>query len=127
MKRIVLFLIAPFLLSAFATDAFESISNAFRFGDAKSLASYFGSTIDLTLLDKEDVYSKGQAEMMLKDFFSRNPPKSFQIVHKGSSQEGTQYGIGHLSTTNGKEFRVTFNSRSSGGKLVINDLRIELD
>lgn len=127
MKRKVLLLLTPLLIAATALDAFESVTNAFRAGDAKLLASFFGQTIDLTLLDKEDVYSKGQAEMMLKDFFSRNPPKNFQIVHKGNSQEGTQYGIGHLSTTNGKEFRVTFNSRSSGGKLIINDLRIELD
>lgn len=127
MKRLVTLFLVPIMLLGFTGDAFDNISNAFRSGDARQLASFFGTTIDLTLLDREDVYSKGQAEIMLKDFFARNPPKSFQLVHKGSSQEGTQYGIGELQTGNGKEFRVTFNLRITNGKQVLNELRIELD
>jgi len=127
MKRILFFLIASLLFSAFIGDAFDNISSAFRAGDARQLAAYFGPTIDLTLMEREEVYSKGQAEIMLKDFFTKNPPKAFQLVHKGSSQEGTQYGIGQLTSNNGKEFRITFNTRNTNGKIILNELRIELD
>lgn len=127
MKRLVVLFLVPIMIMGFAGDTFDSISNAFRAGDARQLASFFGTTIDLTLLDREDVYSKGQAEIMLKDFFTRNPPKSFQLVHKGSSQEGTQYGIGELMTANGKEYRITFNLRNTNGRPLLNELRIEQD
>jgi hypothetical protein len=111
--------------SAYALDVYEDIANAIRSGDSRQLATFFGNTIDLTVIDKENVFSKAQAEFVLKDFFSKNPPKSFAIVHKGSSPDGTQYAIGNLVTGNGKTFRTSFYVKNSGGKYVLQELRIE--
>src|SRR5258706_15863280 len=80
-------------------DVYEDISRAIRSGDSRQIASLFGSSIDLTLLNQEDVYSKAQAELMIKDFFLKNPPKTFTIVHKGSSKEGTLFAVGNLAST----------------------------
>jgi hypothetical protein len=113
--------------TAFALDIFEDIGNALRSGDAKQLATFFDTSIDLTVIDQENVYSKAQAEFVIKDFFSKNPPKSFAVIHKGSSPEGTQYAIGNLVTTNGKSLRVSFYIKNSGAKSVIQELRIETE
>ena len=113
--------------SAFALDIYEDISNAIRNGDSKQLATFFGSSIDLTVIDKENVYSKAQAEFVLKDFFVKNPPKSFNILHKGSSPEGTQYAIGNLITSNGKSFRTSFYVKNNNGKFLLQELRIETE
>jgi hypothetical protein len=110
---------------AVAADVYEDIGSTIRSGDAKQLAAYFENTIDLTVLNQENVYSKAQAEFVIKDFFTKNPPKSFTILHKGSSPEGTQYAIGTLVTTNGKNLRVSFYIKNSGGKPTIQELRIE--
>ena len=129
MKRInsllVLFLIASGSLHAL--DVYEEIANSIRSGDARQVATFFGNTIDLTLDDKENVYSRAQAELVLKDFFGKNPPKSFTIIHKGSSPEGTQYAIGKLITSNGKNFRVSFYVKGSNGKSILQELRIEAE
>ena len=121
-KMLLLLLISS---SVFAADIYDEIANSIRTGDAKQLAVYFSNSIDLTIMDKENVYSKAQAEFILKDFFSKNPPKSFNILHKGSSPEGTQYAIGNLVTTTGKTFRTSFYIKSNDGKFVLQELRIK--
>lgn len=110
-----------------AFDLYEEIAGAIRSGDASIIANYFGSTVDLTILDQEEVYSKAQAEQVLRNFFQKNPPKSFQILHKGSSREGLQYAIGSLQSSNGKIFRASFYVKSTGGKNTIQELRFEAD
>ncbi len=109
----------------FALDIYDDIANSIRSGDARQLAVFFGNTIDLQIIDQENVYSKAQAELILKDFFIKNQPKSFTILHKGSSPEGTQYVIGNLTTTKGKSFRTSFHLKTINGRSVLQELRIE--
>lgn len=109
----------------FALDIYDDIANSIRSGDARQLAVFFGNTIDLQIIDQENVYSKAQAELILKDFFIKNQPKSFTILHKGSSPEGTQYVIGNLTTTKGKSFRTSFHLKNINGRSVLQELRIE--
>jgi hypothetical protein len=113
------------VLSAFAADVYDEVSNAIRLGDAKQIANYFGTNIDLTLIKQEDVYSKAQAELLVKDFFSKNPPKTFTIIHRGSSREGTLFAVGTLASSNGKTFRVSFNLKMLQGKYILQELRFE--
>ena len=113
--------------TVFAIDIYEDIANSIRNGDASQLATFFSSNIDLTIIDQENVYSKSQAEFIVKDFFSKNHPKSFNIIHKGSSPEGTQYAIGTLTCVNGKSFRASFYLKNNNGKFTIQELRIEND
>ena len=70
----------------------EGISIAIKAGNAKELANFFNSTIELVILEKEDVYSKPQAEQILKDFFKNYKPVNFLILHKGG-KEVTTYAI----------------------------------
>lgn len=125
MQTIFLFIAFVFSINDIAADPYDEIATAMRSGDAKQVSAFFGPTVDLTLLDKEEVYGKGQAELILRDFYAKNPPKSFQLIHKGGSQEGTLYGIGTFLSTNGKSFRVSFYLKNSGGKKLIQELRIE--
>ena len=111
--------------SIFASDIYDDIANSILKGDARQLAVSFGNSIDLTIIDQENVYSKAQAELIIKDFFNKNQPKSFNIIHKGSSQEGTQYAIGHLVSVNGKTFRISFYLKNTDGKNILQELRIE--
>ena len=106
-------------------DIYDEIANAIRSGDSKQIAMYFSGSIDLTIMNQEDVYSKAQAELIVKDFLIKNTPKSFAILHKGSSKEGTLYAIGNLVTINGKTFRTSFFVKMVSGKYAIQELRFE--
>ena len=125
LKIFILLLLVSF--SVRALDIYDEISNAIRSGDSKQIALYFGTSIDLTLMNQEDVYSKAQAEQIVKDFLSKNAPKSFSILHKGSSKEGTLYAIGSLVTINGKTFRTSFFVKMTSGKYLIRELRFETE
>ena len=108
-------------------DVCDDISSTIGAGDSKQLASYFDNMVELTIMNREDTYSKTQAELIVRDFFSKNPPKSFAIIHKGSSKEGTLFAIGNLTSTKGAVFRTSFLARQSGGKYLIQELRFETE
>lgn len=125
MKKLIFFLIISLAncLSANALfDPYEDIANAIRSGDAKSVSRYFSNSVDLTLISQEDVYSKAQAEQIIKDFFNKNTPRTFSIIHRGESKDGAKYAIGNLSTSNGN-YRVYYYFKVTGSSVYIQELR----
>ncbi|HNR49531.1 MAG TPA: DUF4783 domain-containing protein [Bacteroidia bacterium] len=127
MKRTLQLLLSLMMVFAVAkaADVFDDIGSAIRTGDARQIARYFNNNVDLTVFNQEEVYSKAQAEMVLKDFFSKNSPKSFTIIHRGVSKEGARYAIGTLTTTQGQNIRTYFFFKESGGMAYIQELRFE--
>lgn len=106
------------------SEAFQDgITAALKSGSAKELSKFFNVNIDLSVLDKQDIYSKAQAELILKDFFTKNQPSNFTVLHQGG-KEGSKYLIGNL-TTSGGTFRVTINIKNQDNAQVIHQLRIE--
>lgn len=104
--------------------SFEAtIIAAFKAGNAKKIALYFAENVDFSLLGKENLYSKSQAEHILKDFFTNHPPSDFKILHKGKSGQ-SDYMIGNL-TSNEKVYRVKLNTKTLGGVQFITSLSIE--
>lgn len=102
----------------------SQIASGLKTGDAKVVAAHFNESIELTILDRENVCSQAQGEQILKDFFSRNKPSDFQITHQGG--DTSVYAIGKMTTSNGN-FRVYFLLKPKGNKPQIVQLRIEKD
>jgi hypothetical protein len=103
----------------------RDIAIAFKVGSAEELAKYFNNTIELVILDKEDVYSKIQAQQIIDNFFTDHYPKSFEFIHQGGKGE-SKFAIGKLITFNGT-FRVTFLIKLKDEKTFIHQLRIETE
>ncbi len=80
-------------------EIIDEIKNAIINGNEKELAIHFNTTLDLSVPGKDGTYSKVQAELIIKDFFEKNKPKSFKINHEGSSNDGSKYAIGTLTTS----------------------------
>lgn len=112
-----------FSLTCIGGDIPSDIVNAFKAGNASTIASYFNSTIEFTIYNKEEIYSKTQAERILKDFFTHNPPSQFTLLHQGG-KESSKYAIGSL-VAGSKNYRVTFLLKSMNSKVFIHQLRIE--
>lgn len=105
----------------------EEIYSALKAGNSKILAKYFDENIELVILDKEGVYSKTQAELVIRDFLSKNPPMSFTKLFEGKSEKGTsKYVICKLITAKG-QFRIYFMMKNNNGELNIHQFRIEND
>lgn len=123
-KLLLVLLLAAGSVTAYL-DIYQDISNAIRSGEAKAVARFFSTTVDLTILNQEEVYSKAQAEQVLRDFFSKNTPRTFNLIHKGVSKEGAKYAIGNLVTAQGAQFRTYFFVKQSPSGEVIQELRFE--
>ena len=130
MKKL-FFTLAPVLfvlLLCQANDSFGQIPgqivSGLKAGNAKVVASYFNSNVELVILDKENVCSKEQGEMILSDFFSKNKPTDFTLTHQGGADSA--YGIGKMQTA-GASYRIYFMLKNFGNKPLIVQLRIEKD
>ena len=105
---------------------YESVMvSAFKAGNATKIASYFSENIDLSILETENLYSKSQAEQILKNFFLNHKPIDFVIVHKGKSGQ-SEYFIGELTCADAI-YRVTINSKTEAALKEITALTIELN
>lgn len=127
MKKLVSFLIIGLLaVSAYSQENVEipsGISMALKSGDAAQLSNYLNDNVEMVILDKEGIYSKDQAEVILNDFFKKNPPRRFSLLHQGGKTK-SKYGIGNLETAD-QTFRVYFLLKETNGKQIIHQLRIE--
>ncbi len=123
-KSLLILFIISFSLLSFRIDVIDDVASAIRSGNPKNISNYFIEHIDMKIIDKEDVYSKQQAEMILKDFFDKHSVKSYTVAHKSEPKNGSQYVIGTLDTSNGK-FRTYFLIKTTGDKTLVQQFRIE--
>jgi hypothetical protein len=105
-------------------DVRDKVVLAMKTGNAKELAAHFITNIDLTVKENADVYSKAQAEQIMRKFFHDNPPVDMVIEHSGVSKFGDRYYIGILRARTGY-FRVTFFLKKSEQDFQVKQLRIE--
>jgi hypothetical protein len=125
MKRSVLYsLVLCFTVICAFADTFDDVAGAIRSSNAKEVAKYFNSSVELTVLNNEGVYSKPQAEIILKNFLAANPPKNVTIQHKGSSAQGSKYAIAVYECQQGK-YRAYIFMKDSGAGMLIHELRFE--
>jgi hypothetical protein len=124
MKRIFTFLFLSATMLSFAVFVgIDDVIAALKTGNATQVSKYFDNTVDITLAEKSNTYSKSQAEVILRDFFNNNPVKGFQILHKGNNG-GSEYCIGKLTTSNAI-FRTTIFMKQKGEKQFLQEIRFE--
>lgn len=101
----------------------KEILLALKSGNAKELAKFFNSNIELEIFGDEEVYSKAQAELIVKDFFTKHIPSNFTKLHEGG-KDGSKYIIGNITTSTGT-YRVYFLLKEKNGAALIHEFRIE--
>jgi len=101
----------------------EGIILSFRAGNAEELSKFFHSNVELIILDKEDVYSRSQAEQIIRKFFAEHKTESFKIIFEGG-KENSRYAIGGLQAS-AEKYRVYILMKNQDGSPFIHQLRIE--
>lgn len=84
-----------------AQSALEDVTNGVRTGNVTAISPYFDNVVPITINNVQSTYSRTQAEMVLKDFFTRNMPKEFMVANSGTSNNA-KFVIGELMTMTGK-------------------------
>ena len=113
------------LLSSFTfqKSSLDQVIETLRTGNSAQLANFFDENVELSLPDKNDSYSKAQAQLIIKDFFSTNEVKGFELKHKGDSPGG-HFCIGTLQTSSGN-FRTNVFMKTKGGKELVKEIRFQ--
>jgi len=119
-----LMLVVVLTLSSFTLqNSIDGVIGAIRSGNSSELSKYFDENVELTLPDKSDNYSKAQAQLIVKDFFSNNGVKGFDLKHKGDSPGG-HFCIGTLQTNAGN-FRTNVFMKTKSGREVVKEIRFQ--
>ena len=129
MGRIVyltVFLLAFSVFEASAQDIFAPMKDAIKTGNAKEVIKFFNSSVDMNLDGEVAMYSKAQAEFVLRDFFKKHPSTDFSIVHTGSSKGGLQFAIGRY-VSNADTFDVVIRVKEVSGAYLIHEINFVKD
>ncbi|MGV3541287.1 MAG: DUF4783 domain-containing protein [Rufibacter sp.] len=84
------------------SDIMGGVASAIKSGSSRDLARYFSSKVDVSIDGDNGSYSPSQAEMVLRNFFSKNPPAGFSFDHQGGSEDGQKYAIGKYNHKGGR-------------------------
>lgn len=82
-------------------DQLGAVRTAIAGGSAHSLAQYLAPSVEVGFEGDKKSYNAAQAELVIKNFFTKNQPSSFDIVHQGASNDGTPYAIGRYVSHTG--------------------------
>lgn len=111
---------------AFQGDIVDTLAGLFKVSNSKEISKNFSSSVELRINEEEDVYSKAQAEQILREFFTKSNPVSSTVVHLINTNPNYRFGILALGTKTGK-FRVAITLKKTANVFLITELRIEPD
>ncbi|HUH33605.1 MAG TPA: DUF4783 domain-containing protein [Daejeonella sp.] len=115
-----------FPVKATKKDIVDDLTSYLKSSNTREISKHFASTVELIILNEEDVYSKVQAEIILKDFLYKHKPVDARVVHRLDSNPNYRFTVIELDTENGN-FRTSISLKDTGGKFLITEMRIEFD
>jgi len=126
-RNVIILLMSVFALSSFTVntkDIGEEIAYGLKSGNAKHLTKVMSSSVNISLLNDEGIYTKFQTELILNDFFTKNKPVDVRIMQKINSNSSANYIVFRLTTAR-NTFRVFAKIAQEGNTALITELRIE--
>lgn len=119
-----LFLLIP--LSGHGQKVVDQTVQAISANNVSKIAGSFDKVVDVTLNNEQSTYSKSQATIVLKKFFSKHNIKSFTVKHKGSPADNSSvYLIGTVFTEDGDTFRLYLFFKQKNDGLYLQEVRID--
>lgn len=113
-------------MSVSTSVPYSTIEKSFESNNAKGIVALGKSKLLINVLGKEGAYSQSQANLVLKDFMSKNPCSSFEYAFKGKEADGGSFAIANYVAKSDK-FRVTIYFKKEQGSYKIESLTIERD
>ncbi len=108
------------------TDFFDAIAGYLKTSDSRNIAGYFAPIIEMNILMEEDEYSKAQAELILRDFLSKNKPVSVKVIHRLSSNPNFRFAVLSFHSDKNK-FRLSISMAKDGELFYIKVISLEYD
>jgi hypothetical protein len=113
-----------FAISVQGDVPYTTIEKAFMSNDANAIVVLGKDKMLVNVLGKEGAYSQSQANLVLKDFFTKKPGSSFKFIFKGKESADGSFAIGEYDSRS-ESFRVTIHFIKIGADFKIESLTIE--
>lgn len=84
-----------------STESIAPIVSAIGSGSSSELARFFDSSISMNVNGQQGEYSKNQAEIILRDFFKKNPSQGFSLIFQNENPGSLSTYIGEYSSNPG--------------------------
>lgn len=130
MKRYLSIFITAILLmnQAMAQPKMVDVVNVLSGDKIGNVVKYFDKVIDITINDNQSIYSKAQAEKVVKDFLSKNNAFVFSVKYKGiAANDDSFYLIGDLKTKGHGVYRVYLFFKQKGTGHFLQEMKFELN
>ncbi len=101
----------------------DELINAVEKSNVNNISVYIGKNVSLTFPDRTAVYSKQQADVVLKDFFNNNSTLTYANVQRTITSNAASC-IGTLYTNKAK-YRLSMYLAQVNGKYYLQELRVE--
>lgn len=95
------------VISPLQSIPFAELESAVQRADANKVVSFGADKILVSINNKESIYGKSQAAIVLKDFFAKKPVDSFKITVKSQTQGNISFVAGEYSSS-GSRYRISF-------------------
>ncbi|RZK43626.1 MAG: DUF4783 domain-containing protein [Hymenobacter sp.] len=82
-------------------DQLGGVRSAIASGSSHDLAQYLAPSVEVGFDGDSQNMSATQTELVLKNFFAKNSPGKFEIVHQGASPDGIPYVAGRYTGRSG--------------------------
>jgi len=126
MKALLIISFLAVQLSNSGVSVVDTISTALRTGDSKQISEYFGTAVDVTILDFHGFVDKATTTQKVNEFFSDKSVNGYKVIHSGKSKgKESVYTIGQLKTDKGL-YKVYMFITEFKNNHVIQEIKIEM-
>lgn len=125
-KRVLITILSVFCITvaAQAQEPLQEVVNYVRGGNVTGIAKYFDKTVGININNNQASYSSSQAEIVMKDFFSKHVVKEYVVAQSSNVENNAQWAIGDLHTSSGM-FQLYIKVSMINDKFLIKELRFE--
>ena len=126
-KCIAIFLTAMLVFSSItAQPKMDDVVGVLNSNKLENIVKYFDNMVDITLNNNQSTYSRSQAEVVIRSFFSKNAITSFKIKYKGNDADDSSfYLIGDMKTKGNAIFHVYLFFKHKGNDHFLQEMKIE--
>jgi len=113
-----------FLLSSIEVNDLESIIESFDVMNSDEIVNFFYSKTQLNIEGKLYQENNYKSSLILDSFFNDNDISSFNIIHKGDSEDKLIYLLGEYLSSD-KIYKILIFVDESGEELKIKEIKID--
>lgn len=124
--RVLITILSVFCFSATvrAQEPLQEVVNYVRGSNVAGMARYFDKNVTIHINNNDADYSASQAEIILKDFFTKNAVQKYNVAQSHNEKKYAQWAIGDLHTSTGI-YQLYIKVSMIDDKFLIKELRFE--